>query len=42
MLKVKNKSQTKLKHFMLNLRVSFCCDHKRIRTQIFASVHLKN
>ena len=42
MPKVEKKSQTKLKHFTFNLSVSFCCDHKRIRTKTFASVNLKN
>ena len=32
MLKAEDKSQTNLKHFTLNLKVSCYCDHKRIRT----------
>ena len=36
----KKKTQIKLKHFTFNLKVSFCCNHKRVRTQTFASVHV--
>ena len=32
MLKAENNSQTNLKHLTFNLRVSFYCDNKRIRT----------
>ena len=36
MIKAKNKSQTKLKHFSFNLRVSFYYDHKLL--QMFISM----
>ena len=40
MLKPENKSQTKLKHFTLNLRASFFCKHLQTRTLCFASIHI--
>ena len=39
MHKAEIKSQTNFKQFMFNLRDSFYCDHKRIRTLTFAKSH---
>ena len=38
MLKIENESQTKLKCFTFNLKISFYCYNKQIRTLTFASV----